>query len=79
MLEWYELAGYVVGILGIILGTIFYTKWNQAVVLLKELGEAFTATANALEDKKLTKDEAIRLLKEWKDVYVQVMLIMGKK
>lgn len=61
-----------------VLAGIFTVKWKQAVNLLKELGEAFTATAEALEDKKLTKDEAISLLQEWKDCYIAVMLLIGK-
>ena len=77
--DWLAIAGYGVGILGLILGSVFAVKWVQAVKLMKELGEAFTRTALALEDKKLTKDEAMKCLKEWNDVVVQILLLFGKK
>jgi len=75
---WLEIAVSVVGILGVALGGIFAIRWKNACKLLKELGEAFEKTGIALEDKKLTKDEAVSLLKEWKDVFVQIMLLKGK-
>lgn len=78
-MDGYEIAVIVVAVLGIVFGGVFALKWKQAVNLLRELGEAFTHTAEALEDKKLTKDEAVKCLKEWKDVYIAVMLLIGKK
>ena len=75
-LQWWELFSYVVGIAGILVGSIFWTKWNHLVKLLKELGEAFAATAVALEDKEITKSEAIRLLKEWSDVYLALCALL---
>ena len=79
MLDWYEIAGYAVGILGLILGGVFFVKWNQTVKLMKELGEAFTKTSEALEDKKLTKEEAIAILGEWRDVAEAILILIGKK
>ena len=73
-----EILGYIVGILGIVLGGVFWTRWNQAVKLLKELGEAFTKTATVLEDKNVTKEEALELLKEWEDVVVAFLTLLPK-
>lgn len=75
---WVEIVICVVAVLGIVSGSIFATKWAQAVKLLRELGEAFTVTANALEDKKLTKQEAIDCLAKWQQVFIQIMLMLGK-
>ena len=77
-MDWIEIAIIVVAILGIVFGGIF-VKWRQGVKLLKLLGDAFTETANALEDKKLTKTEAIDLLERWQKVFVMVMIFAGKK
>ena len=74
--QWYELLSYVVGIAGVVLGVAFYTKWKQMVGLLLELGEAFTKTGEALEDKKITKTEAVEMLKEWMDVFNFIMLLL---
>ena len=78
-MDWYEVAIIAVAILGVILGGTFAFKWRQGVNLLKLLGDTFTETANALEDKKLTKIEAIGLLERWQKVFLMVMLFVGKK
>jgi len=75
-MAWWELFSYAVGIVGIVAGVVFYSKWNQGVKLLLELGEAFAKTGEALADHKLTKSEAIELLKEWYDVYNAVILFL---
>lgn len=75
-MEWFEILAYVIGILGIILGGTFWKKWNQTVKLLKELGEAFTKTGEALEDRDITTEEAMALLKEWKDVVAAFLLLL---
>lgn len=78
-MEWWQILSYVVGIAGIVLGVTFKLKWDQLVKLLLELGEAFTKTGKALEDKKLTKEEAVTMLKEWNDVYLSLMALLPKK
>ena len=78
-MEWYEIASYVVGIAGAVFGLVFYTKWNQFVNLLKETGEAFTKTAEALEDRKVTKAEALQMLDEWADVYMAFLLLIPER
>ncbi|GAH86421.1 unnamed protein product [marine sediment metagenome] len=77
-MEWWEILSYAVGIGGAVFGAIFITKWNMAVKLLKELGEAFTKTSEALEDKTITKEEALLLLKEWKDVVATFLELIPK-
>ena len=79
MLEWYEIAIIIVGVLGFIVGGVYAKKWQQMVKLLRELSDAFDVTADALEDKKLTKAEATELLKEWHDVYSALLALIGKK
>jgi len=78
-MDWLELAGFIVAILGLIFGTTFAVKWRHLVNLLKELGEAFTTTSEALEDKKITKQEAINCLKEWQDVFAAIIALKGNK
>ena len=77
-MNWVEIIACVFGVVGIILGTTFALKWQQAVTLLKELGDAFTITSEALKDKELTKEEAISLLKEWKEVFTAVMVLIKR-
>ena len=83
-ISWFEIAGYAGTIVFLLLSGYFAIKWQQAVGLLRELGEAFTATAKALEPDEdgkvwLTRLEAISLLKEWQDVFAQALLLIGKK
>ena len=78
-MDYLTIIGYVVGIIGLTVGVIFGCKWKQVVDLMRELGEAFTVTSEALEDKNLTKAEAIQLLSEWEDVFTKIMVMVGKK
>ena len=78
-LQWWEILSYVVGIAGILLGGAFWQKWNLVVKLLKELGEAFTKTGEALADRELTLEEAKMLLKEWLDVYKVILQLLPAK
>jgi len=73
-MDWQYIGLSVLGILAI----LFSVKWALAVRALKEIGEAFTKTADALEDKKLTKQEALDLLKEWMDVIASIRALVGK-
>ena len=74
-----DIISLVCAVLVVITGTSFALKYRQAVKLLKEIGEAFTTTAEALEDKDVTKEEAVEMLKEWRDVVSQVLKLIGKK
>ena len=78
-LNWIELTGYIIGLIGVIFGGVFWKKWSQVVRLLKEMGEAFTKTSLALADKRLTKDEAIGLLQAWREVVQAVYALVGRK
>ena len=78
-LNWVDIAVIVVAVLGLIFGGTFAVKYRHGIKLLEALGEAFTETAKALEDKKLTKGEAIDLLAKWQSVFFYVMVFTGKK
>lgn len=78
-MEWWQILSYIVGIAGIVFGVVFKLKFDQLVKLFLELGEAFTKTGQALEDKQVTQEEALELLKEWNDVYLAVMALLPKK
>ena len=78
-MDWYEIAGYAGSFVFLLLSGYFALKWKQAISLLKELGEAFSASSIALEDKKLTNQEAIELLKEWTDVMTAVLALVRKR
>ena len=77
-MEWFEILAYLVGILGVVLGVAFWQKWEKTVKLLRELGDAFIKSADALEDKKLTKEEAVLLLKEWTEVVTVFLELLPK-
>ncbi len=73
-MEWYEILSLVIGILGALLGVTFMVKFQTAVRILEELGEVLQAVgalslqaSEALKDRKITKAEAVLLLKAWQD------------
>lgn len=75
-MEWYEIASIVIGIGGALFGIAFWTKFDNIIKLLNELsealikvGEVFAHTAEALKDRKVTKAEAVLLLKAWQEAY----------
>ena len=48
--------------------TLLGVKYRKVKRTLKELGEAITATSNAIDDDKLTEKEIKSVVKEWNDV-----------
>ena len=75
-MEWHEILSYVLGLAGALLGVAFFTRFQNVIKLLTEVGEmltkageVFTQTAEALKDRKVTKAEAVLLLKAWQGVY----------
>jgi len=74
-MDWWIIGTGIAGVIAVICGL----KWARAITILRELSEAFSKTADAFEDKNLTKQEAIDLLKEWMDVYtaVKALIRMG--
>jgi len=74
MFDWWIIGTAIAGVVAIIFGA----KWSQAVKVLREIGDAMTKTADALEDKNITKQEALDLLKEWMDVVSAVRKLIGK-
>ncbi len=75
-MEWYEIASLVIGIAGALLGIAFGAKFKKAVRLVAEIGQAliksgevFMLAAEALKDRKVTKAEAVLLLKAWQEAY----------
>ncbi|KKL56248.1 hypothetical protein LCGC14_2247290 [marine sediment metagenome] len=78
-MEWPEIVSLVIGISGLVFGGVFAVKWKKAVRLLRKIGWAFSSTAEALDDKKLTKKEAVKLLKDWLDVVEAAFALIGKR
>lgn len=75
-MEWWEIASIVIGIAGALMGIAFFSKFQNAIAVLAEIGEALQKTgelsikaAEALKDRKVTKAEAVLLLKAWQDAY----------
>ena len=73
-MEWQEIVYLAMAILGLIFGFAFWRKFEIAIRVLRELGELLTKTgqlstmaASALKDRKVTKAEAVLLLKAWQD------------
>ena len=74
-MEWYLILLIVIAVLGLLFGGAFWRKFDQALKfleelsgLLKEVADLFDKVADALKDRKVTKAEAVLLLKEWQEV-----------
>ena len=75
-MEWYQVLSLVIGLLGALLGVAFMMKFQNAIAVLAELrvalqkaGELFIKASEALKDRKVTKSEAVLLLKAWQEAY----------
>jgi hypothetical protein len=62
--------------LGIILLGI---RWQYTKALLKDTAEALTTISQAVEDNKITKEEAQSIVKELKDVVESAKKVVGKR
>ena len=74
-MEAHEIIFLVLAAGGLLIGGAFWRKFDTAVKLLKELSylleevaDLFDKAADALKDRKVTKAEAVLLLKEWQEV-----------
>lgn len=65
---WADILSYVLVIILAILCSYLGARLSKARRIMKELSEAFDETAKAIEDNKLTLEEARKVVKEWKDV-----------
>lgn len=63
MSAWEIIAAIVVPLLGI-LSVVFIVKWKQTGVALREIGEVFIASSEAMEDGNLTIEELKRIARE---------------
>ncbi len=77
-MEAHEIIFLVLAAGGLLFGGAFWRKFDTAVKLLKELGGLLgrvayllKVTSDALKDRKVTKAEAVLLLKEWQEVSAQ--------
>ena len=80
-----ELIVYAVTVILSILSVIFgekYRKYKQKFMdtskLAEEFSEALLATTNAIEDDKLTPEEAQKIVAEWQDVVDEAKKLLGK-
>jgi len=73
-MDWQIIVPIILGVVAIVFGV----KWHQVASLLKETGEALITTSEAMEDKKITKDEVVQILKEWADVILAGKKLVGK-
>ncbi len=74
-MEAHEILFIVLAVLGLLFGATFWRKFDTAVKLLAELAELLQAvselmatTSEALKNRKVTKSEAVLLLKKWQTV-----------
>lgn len=74
-MEAHEILLIVLAALGLLFGGAFWRKFDTALKLLTELSELLRAvsellawTSEALKDRKVTKTEAVLLLKKWQTV-----------
>lgn len=89
-MEWQEILYLVMAAAGLLFGGVFWRKFEAALKLMGELADAlhktaelFDMSANALKDRKVTKSEAVLLLKAWqeacaefKDVYDALIVLL---
>ncbi len=77
--SWFEIATYVFGFLGLLTAGVAALKFKQFVQVLKDLGDAFTTTATAIEDAELTALEAKDILTHWQVVAIAILALVGRK
>jgi len=77
--NWWSIASLVLLVVSGALGTWFSSKWKHMCNVLKEIGDVFIKSSEALEDKKITKEEALSILKEYQDVAYAVMILLNRK
>ena len=65
---WEQIIPYIVMVVFAVLAAVFRRQLNLAKAVMKELAEAMSTTVKAMEDGKITLDEAKKIVKEWKDV-----------
>ena len=75
-MEWQEIVSLAIGIAGALFGIAFLARFQTLIKLLQEMSHALDKTANlfdlaasVLKDRKVTKAEAVLLLKGWQDAY----------
>ena len=72
-MEWLEIVGIVVvGLLGI------WSGWKVWKHIPREIVEAFTVIANAVEDDTITREELKQIVESFRDIVVLVGKIIGK-
>ena len=81
-MEAHEILFIVLAVLGLLFGGAFWRKFDTAVKLLAKLGQlldsvgiVLTRTSDALKDRKVTKAEAVLLLKDWQAVYQEFVAV----
>ncbi len=71
-MEWYEILLIILAGGALLFGGAFWRKFDQTVKVMRELADSLEMTAHlvdkaaeALKDRKVTKAEAVLLLKAW--------------
>lgn len=77
-MEWYEILLIALAAGGLLFGGAFWRKFDQTLKVMTELADAlemtavmFDKTAAALKDRKVTKSEAVLLLKAWQEACIE--------
>ena len=66
----------ITGGIGLLLAGVFGMKWKQLKKALVEVNEAFKAVSDALEDDKVTDAELKNIVKEFKEAYAQIKILI---
>ena len=64
-----EVVSMIVSCVAVILGSVFGMMFVKVAKTFKETGDFLAALGNALEDKKITREELAAIVKEGKEVY----------
>jgi hypothetical protein len=73
-MDWTEIVGLILLGLSIFLGI----RWQKAKNVLRETSEALACISDAVEDDKVTKEEAQKILAECKDVVIAAKELVSK-
>ncbi len=73
-MDWLEITGIVAVLIGALWG-----GWKLLKSIPREIAEALTAIADAIEDDNITREELKGIIKKFGDIVEVVKKIAGKK
>ena len=72
-----QILSYITTIILGVLATVFGKKWVTGKVVTTKFALAINELTNAIEDDRITQDEAERIVEAWKDVINEAKILIG--